>query len=295
MDAELSDEKIDEDARRRWRKARRRRHRLGFLGLGLVAFILLFSLVGPFFIPYDPNLQDIVIGPQPPWTTIDGRFHLLGTDPLGRDILARLAAGGRASLAVVAVSLLIGGGIGLTLGVIAGYKGGSVDNVIMRLTDAQLALPATIFAMIVAAVLGVGFVNTAIALGFATWPIYARILRAEVLRVRHREHILVASTLGISTFRIIRVHILPNVISAVAIVGTLELGRMILIESTLSFVGLGMQPPDASWGSMIRQGQDYVFNAWWIATIPGFAIVIAVLGLNLLGDWIRDVLDPRTR
>ena len=177
----------------------------------------------------------------------------------------------------------------------AGYLGGWWDNIIMRFVDAQLAVPTTIFAMLIASALGVGFTNTAIALGFSSWPIYARILRAEVLNVRQREFVLVATTLGVSSWRLLRIHILPNILGALAVVGTLELGRMILVEATLSFVGLGMQPPDASWGTMIRSGQEYIFTNQWLATLPGLFIVVAVLGMNLMGDWLRDVLDARSR
>jgi ABC-type dipeptide/oligopeptide/nickel transport system permease subunit len=185
--------------------------------------------------------------------------------------------------------------IGVTLGSLAGFFGGIVDTLIMRLVDAQLALPSLVFAMIIAAVLGTGFRNTVLALGFATWPIYARLVRAEVLRVRNAEYVEAARAIGVSTSRLLRVYILPNIVGVLAVVGTLELGRMILIESSLSFVGLGMQPPDASWGSMIRQGQEYIYTAWWIPTLPGVFIMLTVLGMNLMGDWLRDVLDPKTR
>lgn len=284
-----------DEARKRLRRARLRRHRLGIFGLVVVVAVAIFVIVGPLLIPHDPNQQNLAASTLPFFSEVDGRLSILGTDPLGRDVLARLAVGGRASLLVVVSSLIIGGGLGVTLGLAAGFFGGWVDSVVGRIVDAQLGLPTTIFAMIIAAGLGVGFVNTVLALGFASWPIYARVVRAEVLRIRNGEHILAARTIGVSTLRMIRVHVLPSVTGTLAVVATLELGRMIILESILSFVGLGMQPPDASWGSMIKEGQEYIYTAWLIPTLPGLMILITVLGMNLVGDWIRDILDPRTR
>jgi peptide/nickel transport system permease protein len=285
----------DAAAAKRIRKAKHRRHRLGVIGLIIVVAMALFAVAGPWIIGRDPNQINLGARLLPFWTVHDGQLHVFGTDSLGRDVLARLAIGARASMGVVLAALFVGGGIGCVLGILAGFYGGWRDNVIMRLVDAQLSLPGLVFAMIIAAVLGVGFRNTVLALGFATWPIYARLLRAEVMRVRKQEYVEAAQTFGVSTWRLMFVYIIPNVIGVLAVVGTLELGRMILVESSLSFVGLGMQPPDASWGSMIRQGQDYIYNAWWIPTLPGVFIMVTVLGMNLMGDWLRDILDPKTR
>jgi peptide/nickel transport system permease protein len=256
---------------------------------------VLFALVGPYLIGQDPNQQDLAARLLPPMSEVDGTLHLLGTDGLGRDILARSAAGARTSLGVAGAALLFGGAIGIVAGLIAGYYGGARDNIIMRLVDAQLALPNLVFAMIIASVLGAGLRNTVLALGFTTWSTFARLLRAEVAGVRSRPFIEASQTVGAKTSRMLRVHVLPNVISTLIVVGTLELGRMILVESALSFLGLGIQPPDASWGSMIKEGQEYVYNAWWIPTIPGLFIMVSVLGMNLMGDWVRDVMDPRAR
>lgn len=274
---------------------RRRSNWAGILGLVLVAMILLFAAIGPWVIGIDPNQQNLGARLLPPLTEFEGVMHYLGTDGLGRDILARSAAGARTSLGVAAAALLLGGAVGMLAGVVAGYYGGFRDNAIMRLVDAQLALPNLVFAMIIASVLGAGLTNTVLALGFTAWSTFARLLRAEVTGVRERPFVEAAETVGAKTGRMIRVHILPNVVSTLVIVGTLELGRMILVESSLSFLGLGIQPPDASWGSMIKEGQEYVYNAWWIPTIPGVFIMITVLGMNLMGDWLRDRLDPRTR
>lgn len=267
----------------------------GVVGLVLVALIVLFAMFGPLLIGQDPNQQNLASRLQPPLTTVDGTLHVLGTDALGRDLFARAAAGARTSLGVAGAALVIGGVIGTAAGLVAGYFGGFRDNVIMRLVDAQLAVPNLVFAMIIASVLGAGLRNTVIALGFGAWSTFARLLRAEVASVRARPFVEASETVGARTFRMLRVHIFPNVVSTLIVVGTLELGRMILVESALSFLGLGIQPPDASWGSMIREGQEYVYTAWWIPTIPGVFIMATVLGMNLIGDWMRDVLDPRAR
>jgi peptide/nickel transport system permease protein len=267
----------------------------GIIGLVLVAAVVLFALIGPYLIGFDPNQQDLAARLLPPMTEADGALHVLGTDGLGRDLFARSAAGARTSLGVAGMAMILGGVIGTAAGLIAGYFGGARDNVIMRLVDAQLAIPNLVFAMLIASVLGRGLGNTVLALGFTAWATFARLLRAEVAGVRARPFVEASETVGVKTTRMLRVHILPNVISTLVVVGTLELGRMILVESSLSFLGLGVQPPDASWGSMIREGQEYVYTAWWIATVPGLFIMITVLGMNLLGDWVRDVMDPRAK
>jgi peptide/nickel transport system permease protein len=268
---------------------------LGLVGIGILSAMILFALVGPYLIGFDPNQQDLQNRLLPIWSEVDGQLHVLGTDPLGRDVFARLAVGARASLSVALAALVLGGGLGVVLGLAAGYAGGWFDGTVGRLIDAQLAIPNLVFAMIISASFGLGFWNTVLALGFSTWPIYARLLRGEVLRVKEEAYIDAARAVGVSTMRILRIHVLPNVINIVLVVGSLELGRMILVESSLSFVGLGMQPPDASWGSMIRQGQQYIYEDWRMAAIPGVCILLTVLGLNLVGDWLRDVLDPKSK
>lgn len=277
------------------KRRRRRLSRVGLIGLALVGAIVVFTLLGPLLVGIDPNQQSLGARLLPPMSEYDGVLHVLGTDGLGRDTLARVIAGARTSLGVAGAALLFGGTIGVLAGLVAGYFGGWRDNVIMRLVDAQLALPNLVFAMIVAAILGPGLRNTILALGFTTWSTFARLIRAEVASVRERPFIEASQTVGVSTARLIRTHVLPNVLSTVFIVGTLELGRMILVESALSFLGLGIQPPDASWGSMIKEGQEYVYTAWWVPTIPGVFIMVTVLGMNLMGDWLRDVMDPRAR
>lgn len=278
---------------RRLRKVLRT-NRLGVAGLALVLLVLLFGLFGAWLVGQNPNAQSLVNRLQPVWTRSHGHLHVLGTDALGRDVLARLATGAKASLTVAGAALVLGGGIGTVLGLIAGYKGGWFDNVIARLIDAQLALPNLVFAMIVSAVLGQGFLTTVIALGVSTWPTYARLIRGETLRIRKREFIEAAQLVGVSTPRVLASHLLPNVVNAAIVVASLELGRMILLESSLSFIGLGIQAPNASLGTMIHDAQPYIYNHPLLSAIPGLCIMVLVLGLNLLGDWIRDVLDPRS-
>ena len=293
--SELDTQLVDASIEPALKRGRRRRSITGIVGLVLVGLMVLFAIFGPYLIGLDPNQQNLAARLQPPMTTVDGTLHVLGTDALGRDLLARAAAGARTSLGVAGAALAIGGVIGTAAGLIAGYFGGFRDNVIMRLVDAQLAIPNLVFAMIIASVLGAGLRNTVIALGFGAWSTFARLLRAEVASVRGRPFVEASETVGARTMRMLRVHIFPNVVSTLIVVGTLELGRMILVESALSFLGLGIQPPDASWGSMIREGQEYVYTAWWIPTIPGVFIMVTVLGMNLNGDWMRDALDPRAR
>jgi peptide/nickel transport system permease protein len=275
--------------RRYWR-----RNLVGILGLVMVVGVVLSSVVGPFLLGVDPNAQDLDARLLPPRSVVDGRTAWFGTDALGRDLLARVMVGGQASLGVVALALVLGAGIGTMLGMISGFWGGLVDGVTMRLVDGFLALPTIVLAMLVAATLGTGFTNTAITLGIASWPVYARLIRAEVLKVREEDFIDAAIALGGTDLRLLFRHIAPNIMSLLFVVASLELGAMVLTESSLSFLGFGMQPPDASWGSMIRQGQPYVQTAWWLSAVPGVFIAVIVLGLNLVGDWLRDLLDPRS-
>ena len=273
--------------RRLWRL-----HKLGFLGLFLVGITVVATVFGPIIVDIDPNQMSLPERLLPPMTQGPEHFHVLGTDALGRDVLARALNGARASMGVVLAALALGASIGVSLGAIAGFYGGWRDNVVMRLVDSQLALPTLISAMFVAAVLGTGYWNTALTLGVTTWPIYARLIRAEVLKIRREDFIEAAIGIGATDRRLLFGHVAPNLVSSFVVVASLELGRTVLVESSLSFLGFGMQPPDASWGSMIRQGQIYIFDAPWLSVVPGVFIMLTVLGLNLVGDWLRDVLDP---
>ncbi len=269
------------------------KHHLGLVGLVMSALIVLVVIIGPALLDTDPNRINLAnklvpIGGQ----LKDGTTAWLGTDALGRDQLMRVLVGGRASLNVVLLGALLATVLGTVLGIMSGFYGGWIDNAIMRLVDAQLALPTLVLALFVAATLGAGFYNTALTLGIAGFPIYARVIRAEVLKIREEDYIRATVALGGSDLRLMLAHIAPNVLSSLLIVGSLEMGHLLLVESSLSFLGFGMQPPDASWGSMIKQGQSYLQVAWWLSAVPGLFIMMTVLGLNLLGDWLRDLLDP---
>lgn len=269
-----------------------KRHRLGIIGGVMVVVITLAGIFGPMLLGTDPNQQDLENRLLAPFSSSGGTYHLLGTDNLGRDMLVRVLYGARASLGVVLASLVLGGVIGFTLGILSGFYGGWIDTIVMRLVDAQLSVPVLISAMFVAAVLGTGFWNTALTLGITSWPLYARLVRADALKIREADYIEAGVGLGATDRRLLGRHVFPNLISTMCVVASLELGVMVLLESALSFIGLGMQPPDASWGAMIKAGQSYIFDGWWLSAVPGVFIMATVLGLNLLGDWLRDLTDP---
>jgi peptide/nickel transport system permease protein len=276
-----------------WNAARFRRHRLGILGMTLVGIVVIASLLGPVVYGIDPNAQSLTERLILPMSYSEsGTLHPLGTDELGRDVLARLFAGGRSSLSVVTAGVLLGCLIGMTLGILAGFYGGRADLFLMRLVDAQLAVPLIISALVIATALGSGFLNTALALGIASWALYARLIRAETLKLREESFFDAGVALGATNLRLILRHLLPNLLGTMFIVASLEMGGLVITESSLSYLGMGMQPPDASWGQMIRAAQTVIFTSGWLAVIPGVAIMMTVLGLNLVGDWLRDILDP---
>src|SRR5262252_4804637 len=225
----------------------------------------------------------------------DGRPHFLGTDHLGRDVLARVVFGSRVSLVVGLSAVIVGGLVGSTLGLAAGYRGGRVDELIMTVADAQLAFPFILLAIGIIAVLGPSFPTLVVVIGLSGWVSYARILRAQVLVLRGREFVEAIRGLGGSVVRIVLRHVLPNVLASLVVVATLELARAIVLEATLSFLGLGIQPPTPSWGGMIQEGRDYLDSAWWISTFPGLVLMITSIVISRAGDWLRDVLDPTLR
>jgi len=246
--------------------------------------------------PYDPAAQDLSVTVHPPsLTPIRGNVHLLGTDQLGRDILSRLLVGLRISLlvalAVVPLSVLLG----LVMGMVTGYRGGWLDLALMRVVDAQLAIPTLLLMVAVVAVLGSGLLQIVMVLVIAGWPTYARVVRAEVLALREREFVAAARAVGASDARILARHVLHNVLPTVLVLATLQLPVVIVLEAALSFLGLGIQPPTPSLGQMLGHSQEVVWRAWWMPTIPGVAITLLVLAFNLMGDRLRDVLDPRLR
>lgn len=271
------------------------RNPLAGFGLFVVLLVVLAALGAPFLAPYDPNAQEISARLFPPLSKSALGFHPLGTDALGRDMLSRIIYGSRVSLLVGITSVIIAGGIGVTLGLISGFKGKIFDNVIMRVADVQLAIPFLVLALTVIATLGNSLKNVIIVMGLTGWVLYARVVRAEVLSLKEREFILVANAIGVSEWKIILKHILPNVTSSIIVIATLQIARMILFEAALSFLGLGIPSDIPTWGSMVADGRNYLSNAWWISAIPGIAIFLLVMGINLVGDRIRDLLDPKLR
>jgi len=270
------------------------RNKAALLGLLILVGIAASAIAAPLLAPFDPTLQEITLRLKPPgWTTPDGQLNLLGTDHLGRDILSRLIFGARISLIIGVSAVALAGTLGTLLGLVAGYQGGRVDDFVMRLTDTMLAMPFILLALAVIAVLGPSLRNIIFVLGITSWVSYARVVRAEVLTLRTREFVSAAQALGGDGRRIVFRHLLPNVLTPVIVIATLEVARMIILESALSFLGLGVQPPTPTWGGMLADGRAYLSTAWWQATFPGVSIMLTVLGINLLGDWLRDVLDPR--
>jgi peptide/nickel transport system permease protein len=225
----------------------------------------------------------------------DGRAHVLGTDHLGRDILSRMIFGSRVSLLVGFAAVLVGGLVGSALGLLAGFRGGWTDTVIMTVADAQLAFPFILLAIGIIAVLGPSFGTLIVVIGLSGWVSYARILRSQVLGLRSREFVEAVHALGGSVLRIMWKHVLPNVLSSLVVIATLELARAIVLEATLSFLGLGIQPPTPSWGGMVQEGREYLDSAWWISIFPGILLMATSIVVSRTGDWLRDLLDPTLR
>jgi len=272
------------------------RRRTAVFGLGVVVAVLLAAALAPWLTPFSPLDQDINQRlKEPGWQTAEGRVHVLGTDHLGRDILARVIFGSRIALVVGLSAVLISGVLGMAIGLVSGYFGGKADDFFMRLADIQLAFPFILLAIAVIGVLGPSLKNIIIVIGVSSWVVYARVVRGEVLSIREREFVQAAIALGSRDGRIIVRHVLPNAFTPWLVVATLDMARVIVIESALSFLGLGVQPPTPTWGGMLADGRVYLSTAWWLATFPGLAILVTVLGINLLGDGLRDTLDPRLK
>ena len=254
--------------------------------------VIVFS--AEFIVHHNPVKQNLADRLKPPsFYTSGSKQYWLGTDHLGRDLLSRIVYGSRISLAVGISSVLIGGFIGTLLGMISGFWGGKLDEVIMAIVDIQLAFPLILLSIAVIAVLGPSFINLIIVIGISCWVTYARIARGQVLGLKKKEFIEAVRAVGGSKYRIIFLHILPNILSPLIVVGTLDMARTIILESTLSFLGLGIRPPTPSWGVMLSEGREYLTDAWWIATFPGIALMFTTLSFNMIGDWLRDITDPR--
>ena len=278
-------------------KTRRRRSaRLVWLGAGVVAALLVIAAAAPILAPLDPIRQSLRGRlAAPTWNGTDGHAHLLGTDHLGRDVLSRVIWGSRVSLLIGFAAVLVGGVLGSAAGIAAGFSRGRADAIIMTLADAQLAFPFILLAIGIIAVLGPSFPTLVVVIGLSGWVSYARILRSQVLVLRSREFVESIHALGGSLLRVILRHVLPNVLSTIVVIATLELARAIVLEATLSFLGLGIQPPTPSWGGMVQEGREYLDSAWWISTCPGLVLMITSIVVSRTGDWLRDLLDPTLR
>ncbi|RMA42252.1 ABC transporter permease [Rhodophyticola porphyridii] len=263
----------------------------GLLGGGIVITMLLVAILAPIFIP-DTFATRMDMRARLSGPSLD---HIFGTDQLGRDLFYRVVLGAQTSVMIAGAAVLMSVVIGLPLGIISGYYGGVIDNVLMRLVDTLLSFPALLLALTISAVLGPNLTNTIIAIGIAFTPFLARIIRGEALRVAQMPYVEAARAAGTSDLKMIIRHVLPNIMPAIIVQGTISLAFAILAEAGLSFLGLGTQPPDASWGLMIQASRDYLDVAPWTALVPGAAVAITVLGLNMFGDVLRDVLDPRTQ
>lgn len=266
------------------------------LAAGFLIVLGLSAMFSVYIAPFDPNAQSLGDALIPPrGSDSQGRLHLLGTDYLGRDVLSRLIHGARVSVAMAATVVLVSGVIGTSLGLVAGYSAERVDNIVMRLADVQLALPFMLIAIGVMAALGPGLEKMLLVLILVSWAIYARIARGQVLAVKKLDFVLAARSLGASTARILIKHVLPNILGAVIVVATLETASMVVAEAALSYLGLGVRPPTASWGSMLADGRNYLYTSWWLSTFPGIAIFLTVLSINVLGADLRERMDPRLR
>lgn len=266
------------------------RSRSATVGIILVGFVVVLAILAPLIAPYNPLATNLALRFRTP-----GPGHWLGTDQLGRDILSRLLYGARLSLLLGLGSVTIGAVSGTVVGIIVGYLGGWLENVVMRLTDIVMAFRLLLFAITIMAILGPSLTNTMLAIGASLFATFARLARGETLAAKARDYVEAAQALGVGPIRIMFRYILPNILAPLLVMATLMIGVAILSEASLSFLGLGPSPPTPSWGLMIQESLPYIRNAWWASTIPGAAIMIVVLGFNLLGDGLRDILDPRIR
>ncbi len=281
-------------ARRRgeWQRARSslRRNRLALVSGIILVLVLVGAAFAPLLAPHDPNEIDILNTLRPPSLA---SVHPLGTDGLGRDILSRVLYGARISLVVSVVALAMSTSLGVTLGLVSGYFRGAVDDVLMGLADIELAFPSILLYIIALAVMGPGLLNIILVLGITRWVPFGRVVRGEVMAIREKEFILAARAVGLGHGRIILRHILPNLVAPVIVVASFGISTNIILESSLSFLGLGVPVAVPTWGAMLNDGREVLRVAWWPATMPGLAIMLTVLGVNALGDWLRDFLDPR--
>jgi ABC-type dipeptide/oligopeptide/nickel transport system permease subunit len=302
MQTESNIDKMLGSRRREWRQ---RLHSLsrelwqdktGLLGVALITVLIFMALAAPLLAPHDPTAQDLRARLKPPaWSAKGSWNHVLGTDHLGRDVLSRVIYGSRVSLLVGTAVVLIAGTFGVVMGLFAGYRGGRTDSFIMRWIDTQVAFPGLLLALIILAVIGPSMTTVIIVLSLNGWMVYGRLIRSAVLSVRQTPYVEAAEIIGCSSRRVIFRHILPNLTSPLLTLAILEFARIVLAEAALSFLGLGIQPPATSWGLDVAAGKDYIFRAWWLVTMPGIAISITVLAVNLVASWMRLISDPQER
>ena len=270
--------------------------RLPWIAALIIVGLVAAAVGAPLLAPHSPTEQSLPDKLRPPaWQEGGDTKYLLGTDTLGRDVLSRLLYGARVSLIVAAAALLAGGVIGLAVGILSGYIGGRVDSVLMRVVDATLTFPTILIALLLAVSLGQGLRTMVIAIAVILWARFARVVRSEVLTVKGRDFVALAQVRGCSHIRIMAVHIMPNVMNTFMVLLSLHIGFVILVEASLSFLGAGIPPPTPSWGQMVSDGRSHIASAWWLSFPPGLAILLVVLAFNLIGDWLRDWLDPRLR
>lgn len=275
---------------------RARGRRLPVVSMTIIAVFVLVGLLAPLLSPADPHEQSLRLRFRPPvWDERGTWEHPLGTDRLGRDILSRIIWGSRVSLAAGVLTVLLASAFGAAVGLVAGYHGGRVDAALMRVTDATLSFPVILLALILAVTVGPSFVNVVVAIAVILWARYARVIRGQVLTLMELDFIAQARLAGAGAGRIIGTHLLPNTLNTLVVLVTLQIGYVIIVEASLSFLGAGIPPPTPAWGSMIAEGREFVTTAWWVSFIPGLAILLVVLAFNLLGDWLRDTLDPKLR
>lgn len=269
---------------------------LSLMAVIVLILVVIAAVAAPIVAPHDPEMQSLRLRLKPPfWAEGAEAGYLLGTDALGRDMLSRMIFGSQISLIVGASTVLLQGAMGVLIGLLAGYFGGWVDNVLMRIADIQQSVPFLILAVALAAVVRPSLINIIIVLGISGWVTYSRVVRGQVLSVREREFVEASRALGSGDARIIFRHILPNIVPSITVIATLTISTMILAEASLSFLGMGVPPPTATLGGMVADGRNYVSTAWWVSVLPGIQIFVTVLSINLIGDHLREILDPTLR
>jgi len=273
-----------------------RSRNIPYVSLGIIAVFVLLALLAPLLSLADPHDQSLRNRFRPPvWEEGGSWKHALGTDRLGRDMLSRIIWGARVSLAAGVVTVLVASAFGAVVGLVAGYYGGRVDAGLMRMTDATMSFPVILLALILAVTVGPSFTNVVVAIAVVLWARYARVIRGQVLTLMHLDFIAQARLAGAGAWRIITRHLFPNTMNTLVVLVTLQIGYVIIVEASLSFLGAGIPPPTPAWGSMIAEGREFVTSAWWVSMFPGLAILLVVLAFNLLGDWLRDTFDPKLR